>query len=132
MALYPIIEPELAENRRYDIPSGTCYAFPVDISDGESKKIIIMHTDISQQDHSLRAWVSNEIGDGELIHYPLETAIWHPNRTPHHVVAVVEKTATIPEDVAAFIPVEAGTYFFHVLNLTNKQNSFFYYLDETV
>ena len=130
MALYPIIEPDLDDYHRYVVPSGTCYVFPISIADEEIKKIILMHTHIQQQDHSLRAWVSTEVGGVEIIHYPLEVGIWHPNRSPHQIIAIYDQGYVPPEDVAASIPVELGTYYLHVLNLTNRENSFSYFLDD--
>lgn len=121
---------ELAEDRRYGVPGSTVLVFPFTIDAEQSKRIILFHTDITQQDHSLRSWVSREVAGTEILMYPLELSIWHPNRVPHHVVTVYDKDMDEPEGVA-LLPVEPGEYFLHVLNLTNRQNSFAYFLDVT-
>lgn len=130
MALHPLIYPETDDYNRYKVPNGTCAVFPFSIGDEEIKKIILMHTDIEQQDFSLRVWIAKEPGGEEIMFYPLGIAWWHMNRNPHHIVAVYDEGYIPPEDMNFVLPVPQGNYFLHILNLTNRINSFSYFLDD--
>lgn len=132
MALYPIEQPEISEFKRYTVQSGSCAVFSITIDEEDSKKIFLMHTDATQQDYSLRAWVTTEIGGQEFLEFPLGVRMWPVGRTPHHIVAIHDKNVEAPDDILYRLPVEPGTYYVHILNLTNKRNSFSYFVDPSV
>lgn len=130
--LYPTrLITETTPNHNYKIPNNSLYAFALTIGDDEAKNIVLMHTALDRQDFSIRAWVSRDVAGSEVVFIPHSVSFWHPNRSPHEIITIFDKNMTVP-DVSAPLGLEPGDYFLNILNLSNAENSFSYFLDESI
>lgn len=127
--LYPfetITEP--SDDDSYAIPSGCGKAFPLNLESEERLNIIVVHTAMGVQDHSLRVWVSRQVGGAEVRFDPPNATYWHANRNAQEIVMAYDESLDRPEGYS--IALEPGAYFVNVLNLINSANTFSFLLTE--
>lgn len=130
--LYPLtVAPDPVRPNQYVIPNGNLYAFPFTVAEGEAVNVVVAHTGIGKQDHSLRVWVSAEPGHNPVVDRPIHVVNWYPNRDAREYVTVYD-SALAPPTVPGPLAVQPGTYFVNVLNLTNSENSFAFELTDLV
>lgn len=131
--LYPLTTfTTLRSDDTYVIPNGNLFAFPFTIGEGEAKNIVVVHTaGTSNQDHSLRAWVSTEAGGTVLYDAPAFVQMWHPNRNAAEYVTAYDRGIEAPQAPMP-LALAPGDYVLNVLNLSNRQNVFAFVLTELV
>lgn len=113
-----------APNNIYTVEHGRLVAFPLTITEGQAVRIVTAHLAVGIQDHSLRVWVSSDIGGISVARGANE--FWHPNRNAQETVAVYDRSMVAPDENG--IAVEPGTYYVNVLNLINSRNAFSFVL----
>ena len=128
--LYPLtIFETLNENDAYLIPNGSLFAFPITIGSEDIKNILVVHTaGTTNQDHSLRCWVSPHPG-GMALDVPPYLQMWHANRNAQEIITVY--STEVDEPSAPYpLPVVPGIYYLNVLNLVGRMNAFSYVLTD--
>ncbi len=122
---YTVID-EVSPNNIYTVDSGSMLAFPITLGEEGVFEITPQHVAMGIQDHSLRLWVSREIGGPTLGRGPTERI--HPNRTPKETLKVYDAALDAPDGLA--LALEPGDYYVNVLNLVNSRNALSFLLTD--
>jgi hypothetical protein len=122
---YTIVETP-SPNNSYTVDHGRMLVFPITIEPGDDKLIISAHIAPGIQDHSMRAWVSSEIGGRSVADGT--NAMWHPNRTPLETYRIYDRDLGDMPGLGA--GVDPGAYYVCFLNLVNSRNAISFVLTD--
>lgn len=116
------LNPSPISENRYSLSQGFLYVFEFSLLPSNKIFIIGTHLSNSVQDHSIRFWISRDIGGTAIKHYPSGLNYWHPNRVPKEIVGIQDESfPVVDKNVLASPP---GTYYLNTLNLINSINVF--------
>lgn len=121
--LYPVDLTTRNDEDHYEVHSGSARAFAIEVEPGQSLQIRVVMTKESQQDWSLRCWVSNIVAGNPVIDLNPNEPIWHAHRDAQFYMTVYDEA--LPRPTTQHMELPPGSYFLNVLNLTNAPNSFF-------
>lgn len=120
--LHPFTLTTRNDDDHYEVNSGSGRTFAIEVEAGQALQIRVVLTKDTQQDWSLRCWVSDKMNGNPVIDVMPNEPVWHAHRSAQFFMTVFDEALPRPETQHMELP--PGSYFLNILNLTNAPNSF--------